>query len=150
MRLALRSCAAAALLGAAAGAQAEVEYRNLSAGGPLRHGVYGRIEVRAPAPPPVIYKQPVVATQPLGAVAAEPIYLYVPPGQVRKWEQHCHKWKACDLPVLFVRMDNSPSRLGQWKQRDWRRDRAALAAATMGAGPRRPLPAAPASQNSPR
>jgi hypothetical protein len=44
------------------------------------------------------------------------VYLYVPPGQVRKWKQNCAKWSACDEPVLFVRVDDSPSRWGQWKQ----------------------------------
>ena len=113
----MRALVPAVFLFAAAAVQAEAEYRNVTAGGPLRHGVYGRIEVRAPAPPPVIYKQPVVADVANGDSRADPVYLYVPPGQVRKWPQHCHKWKACGQPVLFVRMDNSPSRLGQWKQR---------------------------------
>lgn len=110
--------AAAALLGAMASAvdAQPMPFRNVTAGGPLRHGVYGRIEVRGPAPPPVIYSQPVIARptlerQPL----KEPIYLYVPPGQVRKWKQNCARWKACDRPVLFVRMDKSPSRWGKWR-----------------------------------
>ena len=97
--------------------QAHADYRNVTAGGSLRHGVYGRIELKTAAAPPVIYKQPMVADAANGDVQARPVYLYVPPGQVRKWPQHCHKWNACGQPVLFVRMDNSPSRLGQWKQR---------------------------------
>ena len=40
----------------------------------------------------------------------------MPPGQVRKWKKSCAKWSACDQPVLFVRIDNSPSRWGQWRQ----------------------------------
>ena len=107
---------AALLLSAAACAQAG-DFHNVTAGGKLRHGVYGRIEVRGTAAPPVIYKDPVVADLADGVPGSKPVYLYVPPGQVRKWPQHCHKWKACDQPVLFVRMDNSPSRLGKWKQR---------------------------------
>jgi hypothetical protein len=113
--------AIATLLAMACAGQAAatpLPFKNLSAGGHLRHGVYGRIEVRGAEPPPLISKQPVLARQDLDTLRAQPIYLYVPPGQVRKWAQHCHKWQACDVPVLFVRMDNSPGRLGEWKQRE--------------------------------
>lgn len=105
------------LLACAATAAAQPQFKNVSAGGTLRHGVYGRIEVQG-AEPPLISKRPVLAHHDLDALRERPIYLYVPPGQVRKWPQHCHKWKACDVPVLFVRMDNSPGRLGAWKQRE--------------------------------
>lgn len=125
---------------AAACAQAETGWRNVTAGGPLRHGVYGRIVFKGALAPPVIYAQPVIATQPIGAVPESPLYLYVPPGQVRKWDRYCIKWDACDRPVLFVRMDNSPSRLGQWKYRD------APDTSVMGASPA--PPAAPVSRSS--
>ena len=99
-----------------AAAQKPGEWRNVTTGGTLRPGIYGRIAVRDPAAaPPVIYKEPVLADETIGP-RAQPVYLYVPPGQVRKWKQNCAKWKACDQPVLFVRVDNSPSRWGQWKQ----------------------------------
>ncbi|HET8747973.1 MAG TPA: hypothetical protein VFM98_20410 [Ramlibacter sp.] len=99
-------------------AQVPADYRNLTAGGSLRPGVYGRIEVRGnAAPPPVIYAEPVIANGSLERVQARPVYLYVPPGQVRKWKRNCARWKACDEPVLFVRMDRSPSRWGKWSQR---------------------------------
>jgi hypothetical protein len=108
---------AAALLAPCAG-QAQEVYRNTTAGGPLRAGVYGRIEwSRAAAPPPVIYPQPVIASGALVPPAAQPVYLYVPPGQARKWARHCGKYGACDQPVLFVRVEDSPSRLGKWKER---------------------------------
>ena len=101
----------------AAGAAAQSDYRNLTAGGPLRAGVYGRIAVKEKAPPPpVIYPTPVVASEALGVQRDAPVYLYVPPGQVRKWKQNCAKWSACDQAVLFVRMDQSPSRWGEWRQ----------------------------------
>jgi len=104
--------------GTVAVAAAERDYRNVTAGGHLRPGIYGRIEVRgAAAPPPVIYPQPVLANSSIDRVQREPVYLYVPPGQVRKWKQHCAKWSACDEPVLFVRVDQSPSRWGEWRQR---------------------------------
>jgi hypothetical protein len=90
--------------------------RNLTAGGPLRHGVYGRIEVRD-MPPAVIYSHPVVASSVMVPPHMQPVYLYVPPGQVRKWKQHCGRWNACDEAVLFVRMEQSPSLWGRWRQR---------------------------------
>ena len=108
--------AALAALLAASGAHAQgADYRNATAGGPLRPGIYGRIEVRG-APPAVIYEQPVVASELVAPARVQPVYLYVPPGQVRKWKQNCARWSACDQPVLFVRMDDSPSRWGQWRQ----------------------------------
>lgn len=109
--------ACAAVLAGADAALAEAPaFRNLTAGGPLRHGVYGRIEVRGAKPPPVIFKRPVIASKAIVPAKARPVYLYVPPGQVRKWKQFCTRWSACDKPVLFVRMDASPSRWGRWRQ----------------------------------
>lgn len=102
---------------AGAALPAGAAYVNATAGGPLRPGVYGRIEIGKSAPPPLIYSQPVVASRAVLSSGVKPIYLYVPPGQVRKWARHCGKYHACDLPVYFVRMDDSPSRLGRWKPR---------------------------------
>lgn len=114
----LRMLAAAALLcaGAATAAPGPHPYVNTTAGGPLRAGVYGRIEIRNAPPPPLIYPQPVTVAEPLGRARAQPVYLYVPPGQARKWDRHCAKYRACDVPVYFVRVDDSPSRLGKWKE----------------------------------
>jgi hypothetical protein len=100
---------------AAAHAQDDALPLNVTAGGKLRPGVYGRIAVQGVAPPAVIYGHPMIAKRNMVAVAARPSYLYVPPGQVRKWAQHCHKWQACEEPVLFVRVDESPGRWGNWK-----------------------------------
>jgi hypothetical protein len=108
----------AATLSASAVAQAPADWKNVTSGGPLRAGVYGRIAVRPQAPPPpLIYPQPVIAADQIGMPRSPAVYLYVPPGQVRKWKQHCAKWSACEQPVLFVRVDDSPSRWGQWKHR---------------------------------
>ena len=90
--------------------------RNLTAGGTLRPGVYGRIAVKGKAAPPVIYQQPVIANEAIVPGSVKPMYLYVPPGQVRKWKQSCARWSACDQPVLFVRVDDSPSRWGRWHE----------------------------------
>jgi hypothetical protein len=101
-----------------AAAQVDRDYRNVTTGGTLRPGIYGRISLRGNTPPPpVIYPQPVLANSSIERVQRDPVYLYVPPGQVRKWKQNCAKWSACDEPVLFVRVEQSPSRWGEWRQR---------------------------------
>ncbi|MDB5858325.1 MAG: hypothetical protein JWQ76_2014 [Ramlibacter sp.] len=109
---------ATALLGvlAAAAPAAASDLRNLTTGGPLRPGIYGRIEVRGSTPPPVIYSLPVLVGQPSIPAQAQLVYLYVPPGQVRKWKDNCARWSACDQPVLFIRVEDSPSRWGNWRQ----------------------------------
>lgn len=113
------ACAALLALTEAAagapGATAKDGWRNLTTGGPLKPGLYGRIEVRD-AKPPLVHAKPVVAKDTQGAGAREPVYLYVPPGQLRRWTEHCAKWQACERPVYFVRVDDSPSRLGDWKK----------------------------------
>ena len=111
----VRGLIACVSLGAAA-ASGQPAHRNVDAGGPLRPGVYGRIDVRG-RPPPVIYPAPIVANHTLGPVTGQPVYWYPPPGQVRKWASSCRKYAACDVPVYFVRMDDNPSKLGQWKTR---------------------------------
>ena len=116
---AARLAVAGSLLALAAGsaaAQSASDFRNATTGGPLKPGVYGRIVIKGAAAPPVIYPRPMVASDTLVPPNVQPVYLYVPPGQVRKWKQHCGKWAACDQPVLFVRVDDSPSRWGQWRQ----------------------------------
>lgn len=107
------------LLAAAGSAQAQQHaHANVTAGGPLRPGVYGRIEVRNDAPPPpLLSPNPVVAWKQPGSQRLEPVYLYVPVGHVRRWSQHCHRYDACERPVYFVRMDDAPFKLGSWKQR---------------------------------
>ena len=117
VRLAVGLLALAASGAAMAQKDKASDWRNVTTGAPLKPGIYGRIAVReAASPPPLIYPQPVVANEEIGAQRSQPVYLYVPPGQVRKWKQSCAKWSACDAPVYFVRMDDSPSRWGQWKQ----------------------------------
>jgi hypothetical protein len=112
-----RTIAAAACLLAGLSSTAGAAYINATAGGSLRPGVYGRIEIGRAPPPPLIYNRPVVASRAIPAPGVKPVYLYVPPGQVRKWPKHCGKYQACNVPVYFVRMDNSPNRLGKWKSR---------------------------------
>jgi hypothetical protein len=71
-------------------------------------GVYGRIDIgRFPTPPAVIAPQPILVEPPRVVVgrAAQPVYLWVPPGHQKDWRKHCRKYDACGLPVHFVRQD---------------------------------------------
>jgi hypothetical protein len=101
--------------GAMADPGARPGWRNVTTNAPLKPGVYGRIDVRG-TPPPLVHAKAVVVKSDPERGAQAPVYLYVPPGQVRRWHQHCDKWQACDRPVYFVRVDDSPSRLGDWKK----------------------------------
>lgn len=103
--------------GAAVAGEPRAQWRNVTAGGPLRPGVYGRIVIkRGAATPPLIYRQPVVANGAQLPEGVRPVYLYVPPGQVRHWKHSCVRWAACGAPVLFVRVDHSPSQWGSWRE----------------------------------
>ncbi len=100
--------AAAALVAIAAGAaQAQVSVGvGLNINVP---GVYGRVDIGAPAPgvafvaPPVVYEQPVVIEPSRVAVHQRPIYLYVPEAYQRDWRHHCGAYGACGQPVYFFR-----------------------------------------------
>jgi hypothetical protein len=104
-----------AVAGCAGASAQEGRWANEGTGKPLRPGVYGRIAVKG-TPPPVINATPVMVERATLDKRKEPVYLYVPPGQVRRWAEHCAKWDACSRPVYFVRVDDSPSRLGDWKR----------------------------------
>jgi len=65
-------------------------------------GFYGRIDIGGFPQPQLIYPQPVVIQRVPVGVVREPIYLRVPPGHVKNWRKHCHKYNACDRPVYFV------------------------------------------------
>lgn len=65
-------------------------------------GVYGRIDIGARPPPPLVYAQPIMVSPPRVVVQRQPIYLYVPPGHQKKWSKHCARYNACHQPVYFV------------------------------------------------
>jgi hypothetical protein len=116
--MAARSILLASVLAVATGAAAAGgRWVNVSSGGPLEPGVYGRIEVHG-APPPLISPRSVIGRKALGPVRGEPLYFYLPAGQVRKWSQYCQRYAACERPVFFVRMDNTPGELGRWNRRE--------------------------------
>jgi hypothetical protein len=72
--------------------------------GEITPGVYGRVDLsNRPAPPRVVYAQPVLIEESEDADRIEPIYLHVPPGHARNWRAHCHEYHACNRRVYFVR-----------------------------------------------
>ena len=73
--------------------------------GEIAPGVYGRVDLtNRPAPPPVVYAQPVIIERPPPAAeVVQPIYLHVPPGHAHNWRKHCHEYHACNRPVYFVK-----------------------------------------------
>ena len=75
----------------------------VSVGGEVAPGVYGRVDFGNAPPPPVVYAQPMVIAQPAQRVVMQPVYLHVPPGHAKKWSRHCHRYDACGRPVYFVR-----------------------------------------------
>jgi hypothetical protein len=105
-------CLAIGLAVASWAAQAQTS-ANVSVGGIIKPGVYGRVEIGNQPPPPVVYPQPVIITQPVVVaqptviVQRQPIYLHVPPGHAKKWDKHCYKYNACNQPVYFVQNNYS-------------------------------------------
>ena len=105
LHLQLAAAALLALAGGAAQAQVSVG-ASLNVNVP---GVYGRVDIGAPAvgvafvPPPVVYAQPMVIAPTAVAVHQRPIYLYVPEAHQRDWAHHCAAYGACGQPVYFVR-----------------------------------------------
>jgi hypothetical protein len=72
--------------------------------GEITPGVYGRVDLtNRPAPPPVVYAQPVIIERTPVAERAAPIYLHVPPGHAKNWRKYCHQYHACNQRVYFVK-----------------------------------------------
>lgn len=86
----------AALAAASLSASAQV---SISVGQP---GFFGRVELGAYAPPPVVYGPPVLVS---GGYVGDPIYLRVPLEHRRHWARYCGRYHACGQRVLFVRDD---------------------------------------------
>jgi hypothetical protein len=83
-------------------AQTDVQ---VSVGGTIKPGVYGRVVVGTRPPPVVIYPAPVIVVAPPVMVQQAPIYMHVPPGHAKKWSKYCYKYNACNQPVYFVQND---------------------------------------------
>lgn len=72
--------------------------------GEITPGVYGRVDLtNRPAPPPVVYAQPVIVERTVEAERVAPIYLHVPPDHARNWHKYCHEYHACNRRVYFVK-----------------------------------------------
>lgn len=100
----IRSLAALGLLSLASlHAVAGEPIINISVGGEIAPGVYGRVDFGNAPPPPVLYPQPVIIAQPAQRVAMRPLYLHVPPGHAKNWGKHCQRYDACGRPVYFVK-----------------------------------------------
>lgn len=85
----------------------------VSVGGQISPGVYGRVDFGNAPPPPVVYAQPMVVVRQPQPVAVQPVYLHVPPGHAKKWSKHCHRYNACAQPVYFVRSAEYEPRRGK-------------------------------------
>lgn len=88
---------------------------NISVGGEIAPGVYGRVDFGNAPPPPVLYPQPVIIAQPVQRVAMQPLYLHVPPGHAKNWGKHCQRYDACGRPVYFVKSSEYEPREGKGK-----------------------------------
>ena len=103
MKTTLQATAFASLLLCVMAAHAETPFINLTVGGEVSPGVYGRVQIGNAPPPPVVYAQPMIAVRQPDADSMEPIYLHVPPGHARNWARYCREYDACNRPVYFVR-----------------------------------------------
>lgn len=67
-------------------------------------GVYGRIDIGRFPQPEVLVAQPVWVQRPrVVAQPVQPVYLWVPPGHQKNWGRHCSRYRACGVPVYFVK-----------------------------------------------
>ena len=120
--LMLASLVALSFLWGSAAVQAAPLIVNATVEGALAPGVYGRIDIGAAPPPPLIYAQPIVIYPSPVVVQQPPLYLHVPPGHAKKWSKHCAKYNACGQPVYFVNVkgDDDYERRGG---KDWGEDK---------------------------
>lgn len=66
-------------------------------------GVYGRIDIGRFPQPALVYAQPVWVQPVPHRPRPQPVYLWVPPGHQKHWDKHCARYRACGVPVYFVR-----------------------------------------------
>ncbi|MDE2080272.1 MAG: hypothetical protein KGI90_02885 [Burkholderiales bacterium] len=90
-------------------------------------GVYGRIDIGRFPQPELVLQQPVLIQAPV--VPVQPVYMWVPPGQRQHWARYCGQYRACGVPVYFVRDQWYEQRVRPHehdhdeRRPDWRRDR---------------------------
>ncbi|MFZ1546480.1 MAG: hypothetical protein WAT12_05195 [Candidatus Nitrotoga sp.] len=68
-------------------------------------GFYGQIDIGNHPAPQLIYRAPVIVQPVPMGMAAQPMYLHVPPGHRKNWRKHCQRYNACGQQVYFVRND---------------------------------------------
>lgn len=95
----------------ASAAQAQA-YINIDVGGAFVPGVYGQISIGNNVPPPLMDAQPVVVGRP--NYGAAPIYLHVSIDEYRDWGRYCSRYRACNQPVYFIRVDQN----NRWWERN--------------------------------
>jgi hypothetical protein len=78
---------------------------NVILSGEIRPGVYGQVELGNAPRPVLVYDQPRVIVVDRRYNDYEPIYLHVPPGHAKHWDQHCREYHACERRVYFVRSE---------------------------------------------
>lgn len=64
-------------------------------------GFYGQIDIGDYPRPVLVQPEPIIIARPYGVVY-QPVYLHVPPGQIRQWGSYCGRYGACNRPVYFV------------------------------------------------
>lgn len=65
-------------------------------------GFYGSLDIGNFPRPMLVSPEPVII-QPVPTVVYEPIYMRVPPGQIKNWGRYCGSYNACGRPVYFVK-----------------------------------------------
>ncbi|HMB60697.1 MAG TPA: hypothetical protein VKN35_12355 [Xanthomonadales bacterium] len=63
-------------------------------------GFYGHIDIGDFPEPRLVYREPIIVER--ITVSPHPVYLHVPPGHIKHWDQHCHNYGACAQRVYFV------------------------------------------------
>ena len=85
-------------------------------------GVFGRIDIGQFPQPQVWVPQPVIITRPVVYAEPPPVYMWVPPGHRKHWNRHCAEYRACGVPVYFVRDDWYGQHVRPYGPRPERRD----------------------------
>lgn len=68
-------------------------------------GFYGPIDIGNYPTPQLIYRAPVIVQPVPMGMAAQPMYLRVPPNHRKNWRHHCRRYGACGQAGYFVRSD---------------------------------------------
>jgi len=85
---------------------------------------FGEIELGNTVAPRVVRENPILIQRSRHGMRMAPIYLRVPPNQIRNWRRYCVRYNACSRPVYFVRDDWYQNEyVPQYRERHHDRDR---------------------------